>query len=69
MLTLRVLVCRKTLNLYRKFQFIGNFKVTRCFVTIVGLIFNGWNAISKCMVLLENNVLFLLKKLEKGHFF
>ena len=25
----------KTLNLYRKFQFIGNFKVTQCFVTIV----------------------------------
>ena len=30
-----VLVYRKTLNLYRKFKFIGNFKVIQYFVTVV----------------------------------
>ena len=30
-----VVIFRKTLNLYRKFQFIGNSKVTQYFVTIV----------------------------------
>ena len=30
------MVHRKMLNLYRKFQFIGNFEVTQYFVTIVG---------------------------------
>ena len=30
------MVYRKILNLYRKFQFIGNFKVSQCFVVIVG---------------------------------
>ena len=34
-----VVVYRKTLNLYRKFQFIENFKVIQYFVTIVGLHF------------------------------
>ena len=52
-------VYRKTLYLYRKFQFIGNFKVIQYFVAIVGLHFQ-W---------LENNVSFLLKVLEKGRFF
>ena len=32
-------------------------------------IFNGWNFISKCMVLLENSVFFLPKRLEKDNFF
>ena len=32
-------VYRKTVNLYRKFQFIGNFNVTQYFVTIIGLHF------------------------------
>ena len=31
----------KTVNLYRKLQFIGNFKVIQYFVTIVDRIFNG----------------------------
>ena len=32
-------VYRKTLSLYRKFQFIGNVNVTHYFVTIIGLHF------------------------------
>ena len=32
-------ITRKTLNLYRKFKFTGNFKVTQYFVTIIGLHF------------------------------
>ena len=32
-------VYRKTLNLDKKFQFIGNFKATQCFVTIVEMHF------------------------------
>ena len=59
----------KTLNLWRKFQFIGNFKLTQYLVIIVGQHFNGWNFISKFMVWPENNVLFLPKRLGKCHFF
>ena len=55
-------VYRKALNLCRKFQFIGNFNVTQYLVIIVGQHFNGWNFISI-------KVLFLPKRLGKGHFF
>jgi len=58
----------KTLNLYRKFHFIGNFKVTQWFVTIVGCICKGWNFISKFMVWLEILYFFCPKDWQRSLF-
>ena len=54
-------------------EFIGvptymNFKVIQYFVTIVGCIVSDWNFISKFIVWLVNNVVFLPKRLGKDHF-
>ena len=64
-----VVVYRKTLNLYRKFQFIGSFKVIQCFVTIVGLYCQWLEFHVKIQSKAGKHCVFLPKRLEKGHFF
>ena len=62
-------VFQKILSLCRKFQFIGNFKVTQYFVTIEGPHFQWLKYHIKLMIWLENNVFFLPKRPEKHNFF
>ena len=62
-------VYRKTLNLYRKFKFIGNFKVTQYFVTIIGLNFQWLEFHVKIHNLVGKQCVFSAQKAGKGHFF
>ena len=61
-----MVVYRKTLNLFRKFKFIGNFKVTQYFVAIVGLNFQFHIKIH-CMA--RKQCVFLAQKAGKRSLF
>ena len=57
------------LNLYRKFQFIKKFKVTRYFVTIVRQHFQWLEVHIKIHGMSGKQCAFSAQRLEKGHFF
>ena len=60
---------RKILNLYKKFQFIGNIKVTQYLVTIVGPQFRWLHCHIKAHGVAGKQYIFFVQKAGKGHFF
>ena len=62
-------VYRKTLNLYRNFQYIESFKVIQWFVTIVGSHFQWLEFDMKSHGTVGKQCAFLPKRLEKISFF
>ena len=58
-------VYRKTLDLYREFQFIGNFKVTQYFLMILVLHFQWFEFHIKVHSMARKQCAFSAKRLEK----
>ena len=65
----RMVVYRKTFNLYRKFQFIGNFKAIQYFVAIVGQNFQWLEFHIKIHGMAGKQCTLSAQRLEKGRFF
>ena len=63
------MVYLKILNLYRKFKFVGNFKVIQYFVAVVGPHFQWLAFHIKIHGMAGKQCVFLPKRLEKDRFF